>query len=125
MDSTRPAGQRRQQLTGSQPGGPMKFHWSATPSTIKVNWAQNWNEAEDAIIYLDSANLLATGDGAAYTLIPSPGSDIVYFESGTCTSKDYCQSDGVFTLNSEGVIAPLTGYGQPVFSPDGELMALC
>ena len=83
----------------------------------------NWNEAEDAIIYLDNANPLATGDGAAYTLIPSPGSDVVYFESGTCTSKDYCQSDGVFTLDSEGVIAPLTGYGQPVFSPDGEWIA--
>ncbi len=82
-----------------------------------------WNDAEDSIIYLDRANPLETENGTAFNLIPAPGSDLVYFESGSCNSKDYCQSDGVFTLDSDGVIAPLSGYGQPALSPDGEWMA--
>ncbi|MBG0788248.1 MAG: hypothetical protein H0S79_24430, partial [Anaerolineaceae bacterium] len=82
-----------------------------------------WNETEEAIIYLDSTAPIETETGTAVNLIPAPGTDTVYFDNGTCPSKDYCQSDGVFTLNAEGFIAPLTGYGQPVISPDGEWVA--
>lgn len=82
-----------------------------------------WNDAEENIVYLDTQSPIETENGAAYNLIPSPGADSVTFESGTCLSKDYCQSEGIFVKGTDGNVAPLDGYGQPVFSTDGKWLA--
>ena len=83
----------------------------------------HWNQTGTEPVYLDQSNPITTENGAAFTLIPSPQSDGLYFESGVCTSKDYCQSEGVFFLDNEGNISQLTGYQQPVYSPDGSRIA--
>ncbi len=82
-----------------------------------------WDAAGTEVIYLDQANPITTGNGEAFALIPSPPSEGLYFESGVCTSKDYCESQGVFILDNEGTISQLTGYQQPVYSPDGSRIA--
>ena len=82
-----------------------------------------WNNKEEDIVYLDAQSPIETENGAAFNLIPSPGADSITFESGTCLSKDYCQSDGIFVMNTDGTVAPLDGYGQPVFSSDGKWLA--
>ncbi|MBU2611980.1 MAG: hypothetical protein KJ606_13710, partial [Chloroflexi bacterium] len=45
-----------------------------------------------------------------------------YFESGSCTSKDYCQSSGVYRLNSDQSATRLDSYSRLVFSPNGKLV---
>ena len=82
-----------------------------------------WDEADEGVIFLDEDAPLKTENGEAYNLIPAPGSETVYFDSGVCASKDYCEPEGSFALGADGLIAPLTGYGQPVFSPNGEWLA--
>ena len=82
-----------------------------------------WNNSEENIVYLDTQSPIETENGAAINLIPSPGADSVTFESGTCLSKDYCQSEGIFVKGTDGNIAPMSGYGQPVFSSDGKWLA--
>ena len=82
-----------------------------------------WDAAGTEVIYLDQSNPIATEDGQAFTLIPSTQSDGLYFESGICTSKDYCKSQGVFFIDNEGKLSQLTGYQQPVYSPDGSRIA--
>jgi len=82
-----------------------------------------WNDAEDGIVTLDTQSPIETESGTAFNLIPSHHADSIYFESGTCLSKDYCQSDGIFVMGSDGAIAPLSGYSQPVFSSDGKWVA--
>ncbi len=81
-----------------------------------------WDENGE-IIYLDSENPLKTDQGTAFTLYPSQSSETLYFSSGNCSSKDFCNSQGVFTADSDGKVAPLSDVRQPVFSPDGSRMA--
>jgi hypothetical protein len=87
------------------------------------NLGAYWNTAEDDILYLDIADPIQGEDGSAYSLIPAPSSESLYFNSGSCESKDYCDSEGAFELAPDGTITPLSGYGQPVFSPDGQWLA--
>jgi hypothetical protein len=82
-----------------------------------------WDAAGSEPIYLDQTNPITTENGEAFTLIHSPQTDGLYFESGNCASKDYCESQGVFFRDSEGNISPLSGYQQPVYSPDGSRIA--
>jgi hypothetical protein len=81
-----------------------------------------WN-ADGEIVYLDSEHPLETDHGTAFTLYPSRRSETLYFSSGDCTSKDFCESNGVFMADTEGEITPLSGVRKPVFSPDGSRMA--
>ena len=82
-----------------------------------------WDAAGTETMYLDQADPITTENGEAFTLIPSPKAEGLYFESGVCTSKDYCESQGVFFMDNEGNISQLTGYQQPVYSPDGSRIA--
>lgn len=82
-----------------------------------------WDADGSEPIYLDQSKPIATENGEAFALIPSTQSDGFYFESGVCTSKDYCESQGVFFMDNEGNISQLTGYQQPVYSPDGSRIA--
>ncbi len=81
-----------------------------------------WN-ADGKIIYLDSENPLETDQGEAFTLYPSRTSETLYFNSGDCSSKDFCNSQSVFTSDASGEVTALAGVRQPVFSPDGSRMA--
>lgn len=81
-----------------------------------------WNEAGE-IIYLDSENPIETDRGMAFTLYPSHQSEALFFSSGECVSKDFCESQGVFSANAEGEISPRADIQNPVFSPDGSRMA--
>lgn len=87
------------------------------------NLGAYWNDAEDEIRYLDTTAPIAGEAGTAFSLIPAPGSETLYFNSGVCESKDYCDSEGAFAMAADGASTPLSGYGQPVFSPDGQWMA--
>jgi hypothetical protein len=78
-----------------------------------------WNSDDSRIIYLDDKAPLKTQSGSAFNFFPSPLDDERYFESGACTSQDFCQSGGVFRLNSDGTVAKLDSYSKLVFSPDG------
>ncbi|MCB2209458.1 hypothetical protein KQH62_01075 [bacterium] len=79
--------------------------------------------AESEVVFLDEADPIQTDVGAAFTLHQSPQTDMLYFEAGECSDMDYCQSEGAFSMNSEGEITALSEYQQPVFSPDGEWVA--
>lgn len=82
-----------------------------------------WDEAGAEIIYLDQSNPITTAEGEAFTLFPAPQSNGLYFESGTCSTKDFCESEGVFFRDESGNLSPLAGLQQPVFSPDGSRIA--
>ena len=82
-----------------------------------------WDEAGSEPIYLDQSEPITTDSGEAFNLIPFPGAEGIYFESGICSSKDFCESQGVFRLDNEGNVIQLSGYQQPVYSPDGSRIA--
>ena len=81
-----------------------------------------WNADETEIITLDTDNPIQTDAGEAFTLFPFAG-EALYFESGTCASKDFCESEGVYKLAAGGEPESLENIIQPVFSPDGSLFA--
>ena len=82
-----------------------------------------WNSDDSAIILIDQNHPFQTDTGAAFNLFPSPRDEERYFESGSCTSQDYCQSSGVYRLNPDQSATRLDSFSQPVFSPDGKLVA--
>jgi hypothetical protein len=82
-----------------------------------------WNSDETVIIRLDHDNPLETESGAGFNLFSNAPDGTIYFESGRCTSKDYCESEGVFRLETNGTPEMLETTQDPVFSPDGERMA--
>lgn len=82
-----------------------------------------WNAAESEIVYLDQDDLLQTETGQAFNLIPTAGSETLYFESGVCQGKDFCQAEGVFKLEPGGEPQAWAGIQQPIFSPEGDLFA--
>jgi WD40 repeat protein len=82
-----------------------------------------WNAGAGEIVYLDQDHPIRTEDGKAFSLFPFAGGGTRYFASGSCDAKDFCQSEGVYKLTGEGDPERLDGVKQPVFSPDGRLMA--
>lgn len=82
-----------------------------------------WNSDETDLIFLDRSDPLETENGSGYNLFPLAREDWIYFESGECTSKDYCKSTGVFRLGEEGTPQRLETFAAPVFSPDGTRVA--
>jgi WD40-like Beta Propeller Repeat len=81
-----------------------------------------WNSDDTEVVLIDDSFPPATGSGSAYRLIPSSRDDEVYFETGSCDTKDYCHSGGIYRLEGDAV-TPMDAYTRPVFSPDGEWMA--
>jgi hypothetical protein len=82
-----------------------------------------WNSDDSAVIFLDQDNPLQTDTGQAYSLFPSNRDGEIYFETGACPSKDYCQSSGMYRLNPDHSTARLDSFSRPVFSPNGKLVA--
>lgn len=81
-----------------------------------------WNEDETEVVYLDLDDPIETDTGEAFTLFSYAGDDALYFESGTCSSKDFCESEGIYKLTTDGELEELE-MTQPVLSPDGSLVA--
>jgi len=82
-----------------------------------------WNEDDSEIIFLDSSEPLETETGSAFTLFPNPFDDVLYFESGECLTKDFCQSEGVYRLENSESLTELDEVSMPVFSSDGSKVA--
>jgi hypothetical protein len=81
-----------------------------------------WNEKEE-IIYLDRDTPIQTENGYAYHLIPSASDKSLLFQVGSCGSKDFCQSDGIYRQEPDGNITKLEKFISPKFSPDGSRVA--
>lgn len=81
-----------------------------------------WKSDDSAIILIDQNNSFQTETGGAFNLFPSTRDEERYFESGSCTSKDFCQSSGVYRLNSDQSATRLDSYSRLVFSPNGKLV---
>jgi len=81
-----------------------------------------WNSDDSAIILIDQNNSFQTETGGAFNFFPSTRDEERYFESGSCTSKDSCQSSGVYRLNSDQSATRLDSYSRLVFSPNGKLV---
>ncbi len=82
-----------------------------------------WNADESEIIVLDQNAPILTDSGQAFNLIPYTGGETLFFESGACEAKDFCQSEGIYRLAPDGEPQAWAGVQQPVFSPDGERVA--
>lgn len=82
-----------------------------------------WNSDDSSIIFIDKNHPIQAEVGPAINLFASPLDNEIYFDGGTCTSQDFCESGGVYRQNSDGAVTPLEGILRPVFSPDGRSMA--
>jgi hypothetical protein len=82
-----------------------------------------WNSDDTEVILIDQSTPYETSSGAAYTLYPSPRDGEIYFKSGSCSSKDFCQPSGVYRFDSDLGLTSMESYMNLVFSPDGQLLA--
>ena len=82
-----------------------------------------WDRSDQNVIYLDSSAPIQADTGQAIHLYNSGRDGEIYFESGACQSKDFCQSAGLYRLDQEQNLTRLANYKQPVFSPDGAQIA--
>jgi hypothetical protein len=82
-----------------------------------------WNSDDSAVIFIDRNNPIQTDAGDAFTLFPSVRDGERYFEVGTCTSKDYCQSEGTYLQEAGQSPLRLDTFTLPVFAPDGQWVA--
>lgn len=81
-----------------------------------------WNGDDSAVIFIDQDHPFQIETGAAFNLFPSSRDEERYFEIGSCTSKDYCQSSGIYRLNPDQTATRLDSFSRPVFSPNGKLV---
>jgi hypothetical protein len=82
-----------------------------------------WNSDDSLVILIDQSNPLQTDTGEAFSLFPSSRDGEIYFNAGSCSSKDFCQSGGTYRLDSNQITTRMDSYAHPVISPDGRLMA--
>jgi hypothetical protein len=82
-----------------------------------------WNSDASAVIFIDQNHPFQTETGGAFNLFPSTRDEERYFEIGSCSSKDYCQSSGIYRLDPDQSTTRLDSFSRPVFSPDGKLVA--
>jgi hypothetical protein len=82
-----------------------------------------WDSTDSQVIRIDQDQSFQTEAGGAINLFPSSRDGQIYFEAGTCSSKDYCQPAAVYRFDSDQTATPLALYDRPVFSPAGDLMA--
>lgn len=81
-----------------------------------------WNSDDSAVIFIDQNHPFQTETGTAFNLFPSTRDKERYFEVGSCTSKDYCRSTGIYRLNPDQSSTRLDSFSRPVFSPEGKLV---
>lgn len=82
-----------------------------------------WLSNDEGIVFLDTNEPIQTNAGEAFHLIPVADDDTRYYEIGSCSSKDFCKSEGIFQQNLDGSITKLDKFIQPTFSPDGSEVA--
>ncbi len=82
-----------------------------------------WNSDDSAVIFNDQNHPFQTETGEAFNLFPSARDGERYFEAGSCTSKDFCQSSGIYRLDPDQSTTFMDSFSRPVFSPDGRLVA--
>ncbi|MBC8506327.1 MAG: hypothetical protein H8D34_15805 [Chloroflexi bacterium] len=90
------------------------FFWLGQQSAY---WAGSGPDAD--IIQIDSDSSYHGDTGRAIGLFPSARSETVFFESGSCESKDYCASEGIYQQLPNQAPLLLENTLRPVFSPDG------
>jgi hypothetical protein len=82
-----------------------------------------WDEQDEDIIFLDTSDPIQTDSGFAFNLLPDSGEGIIFFEVGACTSKDFCQSNGIYQQGPDNIPVKVEKFIQAVFSPDGSRVA--
>jgi hypothetical protein len=82
-----------------------------------------WEAGSGRVIFLDAVHPLQGGPGTAFNLLPANRPGEIYFESGDCTARAACQSNGVYRLAADQTLVRLDSYFRPVFSPDGQQVA--
>jgi hypothetical protein len=82
-----------------------------------------WDAEEAEIIFLDESQPIEIDGAEAYNVLPVNGLEGRYFEVGTCTSKDFCQSAGIYKQDMLGTLTKMDKFIQPVFSPDSSKVA--
>jgi hypothetical protein len=82
-----------------------------------------WNSDDSQVIFLDQDSPRQVEAGQAFTLFPSSRDGEIYFEAGSCESKDFCQSAGVYRLNPDATVDSMEVHSGLAFSPDGSWMA--
>ncbi len=82
-----------------------------------------WNSDDSKVVFIDQNHPFQTESGGAFNLFPSTRDEERYFEAGTCTSKDSCQSSGVYRLGPDQSATRLNSFSHPIFSPAGKLVA--
>jgi hypothetical protein len=84
-------------------------------------WAGSGSEAN--VIQIDADTSYKGDTGHAISLFPSSRGQTVYFESGSCESKNYCTSEGVYQQLPDQAPTLLDNPLRTVFSPDGNWYA--
>ncbi len=82
-----------------------------------------WLSNDEDLVFLDTSDPIQTSTGEAYRLIPGADDDTLIIEIGSCSSKDFCQSEGIFQKNSDDSITLMDKVIKPTFSPDGSKVA--
>jgi len=90
-----------------------KLYWQGEQSAY---WA---GPQGSEIVFIDSQNPMRGGTGQAIRLFPSGRSETIFFESGSCDSKDHCLGEGIFQQRPGQPAQPLPDTLRPLFSPDG------
>lgn len=84
-------------------------------------WAGSGSETN--VIQIDFDSSYRGDTGRAVSLFPASRGQIVYFESGSCESKNYCTIEGVYQQLPNQAPTLLDNPLRTVFSPDGNLYA--
>ena len=77
-----------------------------------------WDAEEEEIIFLDKSQPIKIDGGEAFNLIPATGLEGLFFQGGSCITKDFCQSAGIFLQDQLGTLTKMDKFIKPVFSPD-------
>jgi hypothetical protein len=84
-------------------------------------WAGSGPDAD--IVFIDTESPYRGAQGQATRLFVSRNEQEVFFESGSCEGKDYCQSEGVYYQSDGHPAARFEDTVRPAFSPDGSWYA--
>lgn len=84
-------------------------------------WAGSGPDAD--IVFIDSESPYRGAQGQATRLFVSRNEQEVFFESGSCEGKDYCQSEGVYYQSDGQSAVRFEDTVRPAFSPDGSWYA--
>ena len=90
------------------------FYWFGQQTAY---WSGSGPEAE--IIFVSTDTAYQGDTGSAIRLFSAGRSETIFFESGACTSKDLCTSEGIYQQAPGQDALFLENTIRPVFSPDG------